>query len=360
MARPKSGRRFDVSATATETSSGITRMSDALPETARRDPSALRTPPTGRIRRRRRLDQRTVAPYVFLAPFVLLFLGVLVVPFGFAAWLSVHSWDGFGDFEPVGLGNYRELLASEEFHVVVGNTLIFASCILLSLIPASMVLAVALHSRRLRARGIFRSVLIAPTAVSTAAVAIVFILVFDPQFGLVNAGIVSVFGGGGINWIGDAWPARLSIMAVVFWRSLGLTVLFFLAGLQNISQDQIDAAHVDGADGRRVFWHVVLPGLRPITAFVTVIGIISMLQLFEEPFLLTAGGPSDSTRTIVQLSYQAAFVEGRFGYAASVGVLMVIVILLGAAAVAWYRRWQSGREARAAKGPTIEPTGERR
>jgi len=288
--------------------------------------------------------ERALAPYLFLTPFALLFVVVLLGPFGFAAWLSLHEWNGFGSFEPKGMTNYRELFGSPEFRAAVGNSLIFAVCILVSLIPASLLLAVALHARRLRGRTLLRSVFVAPTAVSTAAVAVVFILVFDPRYGLVNAGLIRVFGGDGIDWIGEAWPARVSIMLVVFWRSLGLTVLFFLAGLQNISQEQIDAARVDGANGRQVFRHVTLPGLRPMTAFVTVVGIISMLQLFEEPFLLTNGGPAGSTQTIVQLSYEAAFVDGRFGYAASIGVVLVVAILVGAAVLALVSRLRSAVE----------------
>lgn len=285
--------------------------------------------------------QRFAAPYLFLTPFAVLFLVVLLAPFAFAVWLSLHEWSGFGAFAARGMGNYRELFGSGEFRTAVWNTLIFAVCILASLVPASLLFAVGLNARKLGGRWLYRSVFIAPTALSTAVVAVVFGLVFDPKYGLINAVVVRLFGGAGIDWIGDPWPARISIMIVVFWRSLGLTILFFLAGLQNISKDQIDAARVDGAKERQVFYHVILPGLRPILTFVLVAGIIGMLQLFEEPFLLTGGGPNGSTQTIVQLIYRSAFVSGRFGYASSIGVLLVLTILVAAALIALFARAKS-------------------
>lgn len=317
-----------------------------------RAPSRLPTALVIRARRRKPL-QRAAAPYLFLAPFAVLFLAVLVGPFAFAVWLSLHEWNGFGPFEARGLANYRELFANQEFHTAIWNTAIYAVAILGSLIPSSLLLAVALNARRLRARSLLRSLFLAPTAASTVVIAVAFVLVFDPKYGLINAALERTLGGNGVDWLGAPWPARFSVIIVVFWRSLGLTVLFFLAGLQNISTDQIDAARVDGAKGHQVFRHIVLPGLRPITMFLLVIGVISMLQLFEEPFILTGGGPNHATETLVQLSYRAAFVEGRFGYASAIGVVLVAAILIGAAVLSSSRRLASlvdSHQARARSG----------
>lgn len=306
--------------------------------------------------------QRSFTPYLFLSPFAVLFSLVLMGPFVFAVWLSLYEWNGFGAFIPRGLGNYRELFASGEFRTAVWNTLILAVCILGSLIPASLLLAIALNARKLRGRMLYRSIFMAPTALSTAVVAVVFGLVFDPKYGLINAVLIRLFGGTGIDWIGQPWPARVSIMVVVFWRSLGLTMLFFLAGLQNISQDLMGAARLDGANERQVFRHVIVPGLRPITTFLFVVGCISMLQLFEEPFILTGGGPAGSTETVVQLIYRSAFVSGRFGYASSIGVVLVLTVLVAAAVISLATRLRSALERRDwGKGASLHgPKGSRR
>jgi ABC-type sugar transport system permease subunit len=276
-----------------------------------------------------RRHQRRLAPYLFVAPFFVLFCAFFVGPLLFAAWLSLHDWGGFGALEWAGLSNYDRMLHDPQLSRAIGNTVFYVLAVVLVLIPLALLLAVALDHRRLRARHAFRTAFLVPTAVSAVVAAVFFVMVFDANYGLLN-GAIEQLGGGGVDWLGTEWTAKASVVLVLFWRWTGLLMLLFLAGLQDISREQVDAARVDGAKGRQVLWHVTLPGLRPVTVFVVAICLIGTLQIFEEPYILTGGGPSGGTSSVVQVIYNAGFIEGQFGYAAAVAVLLVAVTFLGA------------------------------
>ena len=176
----------------------------------------------------------------------------------------------------------------------------------------------------------FRVVYFTPIVLSPIIIVLIFQLFFDKNFGLLNAVLTAVFGLGGIDWLGSSWWARISVAILVVWRWTGYLVIFFLAGLQGVPRELHEAAEIDGAGPVKRFLNVTLPSLRPVTAFVLVTSLVGSAQIFEEPYLLTQGGPNFATLTIGIFIYRAAFQRQEIGYAAAAGVvLFAIVFVIG-------------------------------
>ncbi|WP_432561063.1 carbohydrate ABC transporter permease [Kineococcus sp. SYSU DK003] len=270
----------------------------------------------------------TKAPYAFIAPFYVLFVLFMVVPILASLYLSTTSWVGLGTPEFVGLRNYANLLTDSSFHKALANTLVYVAVAVVVIVPVSLLLATALNARGLRARDAFRVTYFVPMVVSPIIVALIFSLVFDRNYGLANSVLQALFGIGGVDWLGEPAIAKVAISLVMLWRWAGYLTIFFLAGLQNVPKDLYEAAALDGAGWWRSFTSVTLPALKPVTAFVTVTSFISAAQIFDEPFLLTRGGPSDQTLSVAMFIYRAAFERQQFGYAAAAGVVLFVVVFL--------------------------------
>jgi multiple sugar transport system permease protein len=197
-------------------------------------------------------------------------------------------------------------------------------------VPLALLIAQALNTRGLRGRDMFRVVYFTPIVLSPIIIVLIFQQFFDRNFGLLNAMLRAVFGLGGIDWLGSPWWARISVAILVVWRWTGYLVIFFLAGLQGVPRELHEAAEIDGAGPVKRFRNVTLPSLRPVTAFVLVTSLVGSAQIFEEPYLLTQGGPNFATLTIGIFIYRAAFQRQEIGYAAAAGVvLFAIVFVIG-------------------------------
>ncbi|MDT0268694.1 sugar ABC transporter permease [Streptomyces sp. DSM 44915] len=298
---------------------------------ARRGRPTTAKPATGG---RRGSRSRSWAPYLFISPFYVLFLLFLVVPIGIGAFLSMTEWAGVGSPKWVGADNYARLFDDSSFYTAVGNTAIFTLGTMCVVLPLSLLIALALNARGLRLRDLFRTIFFLPVVVSPIVVALVFGLFFDQRFGLVNGLTRAVFGAPGVSWLTDPFWAKVVVIILVLWRWTGYLTMFFLAGLQNVSHELREAAEIDGAGPVRRFWSVTLPQLRPVTAFIGVTVLVSTAQIFEEPFLLTQGGPGESTLSVAQFIFRAAFQRQELGYASAAGVVMfVAVFLLGRIAI---------------------------
>jgi len=271
---------------------------------------------------------RSKAPYLFISPFYVLFVLFMVVPIVASIYLSLTSWVGLGAPEFIGLRNYTNLLTDSSFHKALVNTLLYVAVAVIVIVPVSLLLATALNAKGLRARDAFRVTYFVPMVVSPIIVALIFSLVFDQNYGLANAALRAVFGIGGVDWLGDPSIAKVAISLVMLWRWAGYLTIFFLAGLQNVPKELYEAAALDGAGWWRSFTSVTLPALKPVTAFVTVTSFISAAQIFDEPFLLTRGGPSDQTLSVAMFIYRAAFERQQFGYASAAGVVLFVVVFL--------------------------------
>lgn len=279
-----------------------------------------------------------VVGWSFALPFTLLFMVFLAGPV-LAAFAMSFTDLRSGDVRdplavtPIGLGNYARLLQDEQFLKAAGNTLLVVLVGLPLTVALGLAVALGLNSALIRFRGLFRVGYYLPVVTSIVAIAVVWRFLLQPESGLLNR-LLALVGVDGPNWLNNTSTALPAVIAMIVWRGLGFQMVIFLAGLQTIPQELYEAARIDGAGRWAQFRHVTLPSLRPTLVFVTVIGSIGLLQVFEEPFVMTRGGPLGSTLTVAQSVY-SQFSFGNYGYASAMSyVLFVAIVLLS---ILWFR-----------------------
>jgi ABC-type sugar transport system permease subunit len=260
-------------------------------------------------------------PYFFILPSYVVFLVFMFGPMVFSLVVSFFNWTGIKNPQFTGLENLKGIFTDSVFWLSVRNTLLYSAVSLFIVVPLSLLLALALDSPHLRGRLAVRAIYFAPIVTSTVAISQTFLMLFNTDFGLINRML-----GIPIDWLGSRSLALVPVLVVVIWRWLGLTSIYFLAGLQGIDRELYDAARVDGAGTLQRFFSVTLPQLRPMTFFVSMIILIGSLQIFDEPQILTGGGPSNATRSVVQYLYLRGFTQFRFGYASAIGLVLFIAI----------------------------------
>jgi ABC-type sugar transport system permease subunit len=266
--------------------------------------------------------------YLFISPFFITFAIFGLYPLLWAIRLSFSKWRGTGEMTWVGLENYRVVLNDPYLWQTLANTIMFTLILLPTGIFIAIVLAVILNNELIQGRGAFRTIYFMPYVTSSVIVAIVFIQLFDDRYGWVNAGLQSI-GLPAVRWLrGSEWAARIVIVLLVHWGGIGYNILLFLGGLQGIESELYDAAKVDGATDWNVFWSIQLPLLKPIIFFLTIVATIGLMNLFNQVYMLTRGGPQGATRTVMYRLYEIGFVSNRYGDASAFGVLMGILILI--------------------------------
>lgn len=272
--------------------------------------------------------QHRLAPYLFVAPFVVLFCVFLLYPLARSFYLSLFHLGGTPAAEFIGMGHYRFILADRIFWLACLNTFAFAILFLSIQVPASLGLAILLDSRRVRGRELFRFAFFSPHVVGGVFVAVLFRLLMAPRQGLINRILATLPGvGSETNWLGDPWFARPAIVIAALWLTIGWGMVYFLAALQAVDRELYEAAEVDGAGPWARFRHVTLPGIRPVLAFLILIGTIAALSLFELPYVFFQGsGPKMAGLTIVMYLYEQGFQAGDIGFAAAVGWILVVLI----------------------------------
>jgi multiple sugar transport system permease protein len=305
--------------------------------------------------RQRMMLQPRHAPWVFLAPFLLLFAVFGLFPIGFSLYMSVHEWDpvqGLGSARYVGFDNFAFVLGDEWFRNSLGTTLLLA---VLSGVPQHLVaipLACFIDAQARRTRDLLAAVFFLPYITSTVAIAIMFTALLSRDFGMVNL-VISTLSGwpligpllpdGPIDWIND--PDRLvpAVSMVVFWRFVGFNTLLYLAALQAVPRELHEAARLDGASTWQRFRFITLPMLKPVMFFAVTLSVIGGMQLFEEPFILSGGngGVDQAVLTTAIYLYRSAFEFSDFGAASAMSWLL---FLLMAALTALIRRVLGERE----------------
>jgi len=248
-------------------------------------------------------------------------------PMIFSTIISFFKWNGLSDPVELGLGNFVTILGDEVFLISVRNTLIYSAVSLLIVVPLAMFLAIALDSPLLKGKLICRAIYFAPIVTSSVAIAQTFSMLFNRDFGLINGALIGL-GISPVDWLNTRHTALIPVSILIIWRWLGLTSIYFLAGLQGIDKEIYEAARVDGAHAGQRFWNITLPQLKPMTFFVSTIVLIGSMQIFDEPQVLTKGGPSNATRSVVQYLYLRAFEQFRFGYASTIGLVLFMAIIL--------------------------------
>ena len=269
--------------------------------------------------------------FVALAGPNLLMFGIFNYrPLFYNAWLSFYEWDFLSPVKIyVGFDNYRDALFDPKFHRILLNTVVLMGGGVCLTIAVGLALALLLN-QKLAGRNAARSMLFAPYMLSGAAIAVVWVYIFDPNYGLIRS-LLSPIGVVPPNWLRDPLWAMPAIIIVYTWKNLGYTMVIFLAGLQAIPRELYEAATTDGANAWQRFRHITIPGLAPISFFLLVTGILASFQTFDLIHVLTRGGPVDATSTLIYYLYQQGFVgfwAGRAGVAAVIQFAVLFVVTL--------------------------------
>jgi multiple sugar transport system permease protein len=283
------------------------------------------------------------APWLFLTPYLVLFLAFVVGPAIYGFWISLHDYDYTLPGKPfVGLDNYQKLFSSdsvtfEPFWMSMKATGIFMlfSVPLLLVIP--LLVALVMNSR-FRGRNLFRAIYFAPYVLGVAVVAVLWRFLLDANIGLVN----QLLGGLGLPddtaWLTATPAAWVALVGVTVWWTLGFNAVIYLAGLQDIPAELYEAARVDGANRSQSFRHVTLPGLRPVLAFVTMVTIIASANMFGQSYLMTRGAPGIETKTAIYYIADTGLKSFQMGDAAAMSYLLTVVLMLLSVAVFWLFR----------------------
>ena len=275
--------------------------------------------------------RNAIAGYTFLAPFLAFYAIFLIYPFGLGLWMSLHDWEIVGDYRRyIGWLNYQELWEDPYFWEAFKRTLQFAAMTAPATTVLGLALALALN-RPLRIYSALRAVFFASSIFSVTVVTLVWTMVLNPDHGLLANGLRAV-GLEPIAFLADRDWAMPALVVTTLWWSAGFPMALFLAGLQQIAPEVYEAARLDNASRWSVLRHITLPALARTTLLVVVLQTIMHLQVFGQPLLMTRGGPSNSTRPVVQLIYETSFRDWRSGYASAVSMvlfsLMFFVALL--------------------------------
>ena len=283
------------------------------------------------------LDNDSVAAWLFLAPALILLSIFLFYPIGYLLYLSftVDSFTVEG-IRWIGLRNYLRLFSDADFWQVIGNTAYFAIATVIPTIIIPLGLAAVLN-RSLALRGFLRAAYFIPSITSLVAVGLGFRWLFQTE-GPINDLLVTI-GLNPIPWLSSTVWAMPVIILLSTWKQIGFNLVVFLGGLQTIPQSRYEAAELDGANGWAKFWYITLPGLRPTIIFAIVTTTIFTLRSFEQVYVITGGGPLNSTNLLVYYIYEQAFARFEFGYAAAAATILLVVTSIF---VYWYlRTWNS-------------------
>jgi multiple sugar transport system permease protein len=285
---------------------------------------------SSRRRNRSRLRRREVlAAYGFAAPFFVLFIIFTIGPVLASFAMSFSDLTSRDVRNPlsvnvVGLDNYNKLLHDDTFHQAAFNTVYFVLVGVPLVMVLALAVAVALNTGITRFRTFFRVAYYLPVVTSIVAIAVVWRLLVEPDSGIVNT-LLNYIGIDGPSWLEDKRTAMPVLIVMSAWRNLGFLMVIFLAGLQTVPKEQLEAAAIDGAGAWNRFRYVTLPVLRPTLLFGGVITTIGYLQFFEEPFVLTQGGPLDKTLSIAMYTYNQ-FGFGNYSFAAAIAYSLFLVI----------------------------------
>jgi multiple sugar transport system permease protein len=274
------------------------------------------------------------AAVIFLAPGLALITLTFLLPSVASLVLSLTDFDIYAVASPgntrfIWLRNYAELARTPMFWISLRNTLYFVLAGGPISVLVSLAVAVMLDSELVRWRGFFRTVYFAPVVTTLVAVAVIWKYLYDPRYGLLNAGLHAV-GLPPVDWLGSTAWAMPSIILMTVWKGFGYNMIIFMAGLQAVPGELYDAARVDGAGAWQRFWHVTLPTLAPTFLFVSITTMIGFLQLFSEPYIMTQGGPLHATLSIGLYMFNEGFQSWHVGMGAAIAFVLFALTLIGA------------------------------
>lgn len=277
--------------------------------------------------------RRTLTAYLFLAPFLILFLTFVVAPAIFGIWMSLTNWSPFRDVQDfVGLQNYIDLftpgtVVSEDFWKSMAATGIFILISVPFLVVIPLLVAMLLN-QRIRAATTFRTVFFAPYVLGVAVIGVIWGYILDTQSGILNHILGLVGLPSDIPWTVDVPWVWVSLVGVTVWWTMGLNTIIFLAGLKGINADLYEAASIDGAGPFRKFLSVTLPGLRPVMTFITTTTILASANMFGQSYLLTKGGPGTETRTAIMYIADQGLSQNNMAPAAAMSYVLFAALAI--------------------------------
>lgn len=285
----------------------------------------MTTSPGATLRGLRRQEEYTA--WLFVAPVVLGILVFSVYPVLFSLYTSLTDWDLISAPRWLGSRNYVDLFTTDRvFLTALRNSAVYALGTVVPGMALALVFAVLLN-QEIAGRFVYRAVYFIPVVAPGVAVAILWSWIYEPNFGILNY-LLKMVGIEGPRWLGSSKWALTAIVIMAIWSQLGYDIVIFLAGLQSISKDYYEAAAIDGAGNVARFRHVTLPLLSPVTFFVLVLGVVNSFQAFTAPYVMTNGGPANSTMMLVLYLYSQAFRYQHMGLASAIAYCLFIVVVV--------------------------------
>lgn len=270
----------------------------------------------------------TATAYLFLAPAIILFSLFYYYPTISSFFYSLNEYHIFGPMKWVGLDNYKRMLIEPIFWAALKNSLFYLLIIGPSLVVIPLFLAILLN-RKLRGIYVFRIIYYLPYVASMVSISIIWKYLYHPD-GLINS-IIKLFGFYGnaqpINWLLNSKTALVSVAIIEIWKVCGYYMIIYLAALQSVPEELVEAAKIDGASSINILWNVTLPTLRPTIAVTTILATMNAIQIFTSVYVMTGGGPNNSTISLPMYIYQQAFVNLDMGYATAVGIVQFTCLI---------------------------------
>ena len=272
-------------------------------------------------------NQRSLAPWLFLAPGLFMFVAYVIFPILQSVWISFYEWDGLGPKTFVGIQNYVDLLDDDSFWTSLKNNVIWLVLYLLA-VPAGLAVALFLNQTVTGMR-LYKSLFFFPFVISQVVVGLIFAWFYAPGFGLLSALIKSVTGAD-VAILADDRLATYGIIAAGLWPQTAYCMILYLTGLNNINPEQVEAARMDHAKGWSMLWNIILPQLRPATFIAIVVTVIGALRSFDLVSIMTVGGPYGSTRVLSYFMYEQALSEYgvAMGYGAAIAVVLFAIMMI--------------------------------
>ncbi|WP_394208904.1 carbohydrate ABC transporter permease [Enterovibrio calviensis] len=270
------------------------------------------------------------APWLFLAPAIVIFSLYVLYPIMQSVWLSFFEWDGLGEKTWVGWGNYIELFDSDAFYTALVNNFIWMVLFMLAP-PIGLLIALFLNQKVTGIR-LIKALFFFPFVISQVVVGLVFAWFYDPSFGLLTQMMVAM-GFDPVSILADEDLVTYGIIAAGLWPQVAYCMILYLTGLNNLDPEQLEAARLDGAKGWRMLWYVVVPQLKPATFIAVVVTVIGALRSFDLVATMTAGGPWGSSTVLAYLMYEESIFNYRMGYGAAVAVVLFLIMLVY---IAWF------------------------
>jgi multiple sugar transport system permease protein len=289
-----------------------------------------------------RRNQRALAPWLFLAPGLAMFLVYVIVPIFRSMWISFYDWDGLGEATWIGLGNYVELWGDPSFVTSLGNNVVWLVLYMLA-VPAGLLIAIFLN-QTVRGIRLYKSLFFFPFVISQVVVGLIFSWFYAPGFGLLYK-VIEWVTGKGVAILADPDLVTYGIIAAGLWPQIAYVMILYLTGLNNVAPDQVEAARLDGARGWRMLWYVILPQLRPATFIAVVVTVIGALRSFDLVSVMTSGGPFGSSRVLSYYMYEQALSEYgyRMGYGAAIAVVLFAIMMVFISGFIW-KMWRDETE----------------